>query len=187
MFKFDWRMSQTCAHTLLTLDLDEAPPSQSFLCSPGRPGGPCRGSPAPEGQLCTLSRSLGATVHNPGSFSCQLGGVRGPSPADSKSLAPLHCLVRGPRMGGCPLFLLIQAAGPDGSPTSPLCLFPGALMGRSWSRTVPPGATSNVWTRNQMPWPMERPPFLESQQPRARHSPSPLLPPQALQGRGLEL
>ncbi|XDB62202.1 hypothetical protein AB1E18_015552 [Capra hircus] len=28
---------------------------------------------------------------------------------------------------------------------------PGALMGRSWSRTVPPGATSSVWTRNQEP------------------------------------
>ncbi|KAI4572852.1 hypothetical protein MJG53_012690 [Ovis ammon polii x Ovis aries] len=27
---------------------------------------------------------------------------------------------------------------------------PGALMGRSWSRIVPPGATSSVWTKNQV-------------------------------------
>ena len=33
MFKFDWRMSQTCAHTLLTLDLDEAPPRHRASCA----------------------------------------------------------------------------------------------------------------------------------------------------------
>ena len=34
MFKFDWRMSQTCAHTLLTLDLDEAPPVTELPVQP---------------------------------------------------------------------------------------------------------------------------------------------------------
>ena len=86
-------------------------------------------------------------------------GVRGPSPADSRSLSPLHCLVRRPGTGACLFLLLIQPAVPVGSPTSSLCLYPGALRGSSWPWLVPPGAMSSVWTKNQVPWPMRRLPL----------------------------
>ena len=117
MFNFDWRMSQTCAHTLLTLELDEAPP-------PHRAPHTAQGGQAgleEEAQLLKDSseHSVGAwgpqyTILDPSPT--QGGGVRGPSPADSKSLSPLHSLGRGPRTGSFPLFLLIQPAVPDGSP-----------------------------------------------------------------------
>jgi hypothetical protein len=102
MFKFDWRMSQTCAHTVLALDLDEAPTSQRFPCSPGRPGGPGRGSPAPEGQLCTLSRSLGAAVHNPGSFSRPVRGSEGTLPCRQQEPDPPPLSCQGTQDGRLP-------------------------------------------------------------------------------------
>ena len=102
----------------MTLDLDEAPPT------------PHRASRAAQRSQTGLAEEAqllkGSSEHSVGAREPQYTildrspaqgwGVRGPSPADSKSLSPLHCLVRGPRTGGCPLFLLIQPAVPDGSP-----------------------------------------------------------------------
>ena len=113
-------MSQSCAHTLLTLDLDEAPPTlPQPRASHAAQGG--QAGLAEEAQLLKDSSDHSAGARGPqytalDSSPAQREGVRGPSPADSRSLYPLYCLVRGPRTEGCPLFLLIQPAVPDGSP-----------------------------------------------------------------------
>jgi len=155
--KLDWRMKLSlCPHPC-----DPWPrwglPSQDSPCSPGRPGRalqrPCKDS----SEHSAGARGLQGTSLDPSP--AQWGGLRGSWPADSRSLSPLHCLVRRPGSGGCSFLLLIQPAVPVGSPTSSLCLYPGALRGSSWPWPVPPGAMSRVWTKNQVPWPMRRLPL----------------------------
>ena len=129
-------------------------PSQDSPCSPGRPGAPCRGP----------ARTALNTQQEPGGCSAQAWILLPPSEGSEGILTcrqqepvPPPLTFRRPGTRGCPFFLLIQPAVPDGSPTSSLCLYPGALIGSSWPWPVPPGAMSGVWTKNQVPWPMRRP------------------------------
>ena len=130
------------------------PPSQDSPCSPGRPGAPCRGP----------ARTALNTQQEPGGCSAQAWILLPPSEGSEGILTcrqqepvPPPLTFRRPGTRGCPFFLLIQPAVPDGSPTSSLCLYPGALIGSSWPWPVPPGAMSGVRTKSQVPWPMRRP------------------------------
>ena len=120
--KFDWRMSQSCAHTLLTLDLDEAPPTPpqpraSHAAQRGQAG------LAEEAQLLKDSSDHSAGARAPqytalDSSPAQGGGVRGPSPADSRSLYPSTVLSGDPGRKAAPSFSSSSQLSLMGPPVS---------------------------------------------------------------------
>ena len=104
MFKFDWRMSQTFAHTLLILDLDEAssPRHRALHAAQGGQAGLAEEADLLKDSSEPLSRSLGAAVRNPGSFSHPVRGSEGTLSCRQQEPVPPPLSCQGTQDGRLP-------------------------------------------------------------------------------------